>query len=328
MAVDLRASAGIETASPATSRLAVEQPQLTRKRKPRKQAPWMEDPNPIVTALKFIILTFIVIIMLFPFVQIVAVSFSSYRDVLTGGLILFPRNPTLDAYRVVFGDGSVIQALKVSAGLTIVGTSAMMIATVFMAYGLSRPSVPGSRFALFLVLGAILFQPGLIPNFLLIKQLHLLNEYPALILPGLIGAFNLIILRQFFMNLPQELLDSARLDGASDFRVLLSIVMPLSKAVLAVVALFYAVGIWNSFFNAILYINDPSKWPVQVVLQQIVLEGTALNQASILNPNQPPPPPATIEMAVVVIATAPILILYPFVQKYFTRGVLTGAIKG
>jgi putative aldouronate transport system permease protein len=306
----------------------LDRPQSTRRRKPKKQAPWMEDPHPLVQVLKFILLAFIVVVMLFPFVHVVAVSFSSYSDVLTGGLILFPRNPTLDAYRVVFGDGSVIQALKVSAGLTIFGTAGMMIATTSMAYGLSRPSVPGSRIALVLVLGAILFHPGMIPSFLLIKELNLLNEYPSLILPGLIGAFNLIILRQFFMNLPQELLDSARLDGASDFRVLFSIVLPLSKAVLAVIALFYAVGIWNSFFNAILYMNEPSKWPVQVVLQQIVLEGTALNQASILNPNQPPPPPATIEMAVVVIATAPILIVYPFLQKYFTRGVLTGAIKG
>jgi ABC-type glycerol-3-phosphate transport system permease component len=301
---------------------------LWHRRKPRKQAPWMEDPHPLLQLAKFIVLALIVVVMVFPFVHVVAVSFSSYLDVLKGGLILFPRNPTLDAYRVVFGDGSVPQGLKVSAGLTVFGTIAQVVATTAMAYGLSRPSVPGSRFALFLVLGAMLFAPGMIPSFLLVKELNLLDTYPALILPGLIGAFHLIILRQFFMNLPQELLDSARVDGASDFRVLFSIVLPLSKAVLAVIALFYAVGIWNSFFNAILYINSPEKQPVQVILQQIVLEGTALNQASILNPNQPPPPPATVEMAVVVIATVPILIVYPFLQKYFTRGVLTGAIKG
>ncbi|MGH2561813.1 MAG: carbohydrate ABC transporter permease [Thermomicrobiales bacterium] len=316
------------SAQTAGSMLAASEPRYWRNRKPRKQAPWMEDPHPLLQIGKGVILAFIVIVMLFPFVHVVAVSFSSYQDVLTGGLILFPTNPTLDAYRVVFDDGSVIQALKVSAGLTILGTAAQMIATTAMAYGLSRPSVPGSRFALLIVLGAMLFYPGMIPSFLLIKELGLLDEYPALILPGLIGAFNMIILRQFFMNLPQELLDSAKIDGASDFRVLFSIVLPLSKAVLAVISLFYAVGIWNSFFNAILYMNTPSKWPVQVILQQIVLEGTALNQASLLNPNQPPPPPATIEMAVVVIATVPILIVYPFLQKYFTRGVLTGAIKG
>jgi ABC-type glycerol-3-phosphate transport system permease component len=317
-----------DTRQTAGSTLTISERGFWRRRKRRKLAPWMEEPHPLLLIGKFLALALIVVAMLFPFVNVVAVSFSSYQDVLTSGLILFPANPTLDAYRVVFNDGGVIQALKVSAGLTIFGTAAQLVATTAMAYGLSRPSVPGSRIALVLVLGAMLFYPGMIPSFLLIKELNLLNTYPALILPGLIGSFNLIILRQFFMNLPQELLDSARIDGASDLRVLLTIVLPLSKAVLAVVALFYAVGIWNMFFNAILYLNEPSKWPVQVVLQQIVLEGTALNQASILDPNRPPPPPATIEMAVVVVATLPILLVYPFLQKYFTRGVLTGAIKG
>jgi ABC-type glycerol-3-phosphate transport system permease component len=296
--------------------------------KPKKQAPWMEEPNPLLIVGKGLILLIIALVMLFPFVHVVAVSFSSATDVLGGGLILFPANPTLDAYRVVFEDGTVVRALRVSAGLTVFGTLVQIVATTAMAYGFSKPGVPGSRAILLLALGAMLFYPGMIPSFLLIKELGLLDTYPALILPGLIGAFNLIILRQFFMNIPQDLLDSARLDGASDVNILFSIVLPLSKAVLAVISLFYAVGIWNSFFNAILYINTPSKWPMQVVLQQIVLEGTPLNQASVLDPNRPPPPPATIEMAVVVVATLPILLVYPFLQKYFTRGVLTGAIKG
>lgn len=296
--------------------------------KPKKQAPWMENPHPLLLVGKGLLLLLIVLAMLFPFVHVLAVSFSSYTDVLGGGLILFPKNPTLDAYQVIFGDGTVVRALRVSAQLTIFGTFVQIVATTAMAYGLSKPGVPGSRAILLMALGAMLFYPGMIPSFLLIKELGLLDTYPALILPGLIGAFNLIILRQFFMNIPQELLDSARLDGASDIRLLFSIVLPLSKAVLAVISLFYAVGIWNSFFNAILYINTPSKWPMQVVLQQIVLEGTPLNPASVLDPNRPPPPPATIEMAVVVVATLPILLVYPFLQKYFTRGVLTGAIKG
>jgi ABC-type glycerol-3-phosphate transport system permease component len=288
----------------------------------------MEEPHPLLKLAKGVTIAFIVIVMLFPFVHIVAVSFSSYTDVLKGGLILFPRNPTLDAYRTVFDDGAVLRALKVSVGLTVIGTAVQMIFTTAMAYGLSRPSVVGSRLAMYIVMGAMLFSPGMIPSFLLIKELGLLNTYASLVVPGLIGAFNMIILRQSFMSLPHELIDSARVDGASDARVLFSIVLPLSKAVLAVVALFYAVGIWNSFFNAILYIQDPNKWPMQVVLQQIVLEGTALNASSVLDPSKPPPPPATIEMAVVVIATVPILLVYPFLQKYFTKGVLTGALKG
>src|SRR5688572_32003096 len=185
------------------STVAMSDRSFWHRRKRRKLAPWMEDPHPLLVAAKFLALLFIVVAMLFPFVHVLAVSFSSYQDVLTSGLILFPANPTLDAYRVVFNDGSVIEALTVSARLTIFGTAAQMVATTAMAYGLSRPSVPGSRIALLLVLGAMLFYPGMIPSFLLIKELNLLNTYPALILPGLIGSFNLIILRQFFMNLPQ-----------------------------------------------------------------------------------------------------------------------------
>lgn len=290
--------------------------------------PWMEEPSPLMTALKVLILAIIVVAMLFPFINVFGVSFSSYKDVLGGGLILFPANPTLAAYEAIFKGGIVVRALQVSAGLTIVGTLAQMIFTTTMAYGLSRPGMPGGRAILLLVLGALLFAPGLIPNFLLIKNLGLLNSYIALIVPGLISAFNLIIVRQFFMNLPQELLDSARIDGASDWRVFWNIVLPLSKAVLAVVALFYAVGIWNSFFNAVLYISDVTKWPVQLVLRQYVLQGSSIATATDLQSNQPAPPPATLQMAIVVVATVPILVVYPFLQKYFTKGVLTGAIKG
>jgi putative aldouronate transport system permease protein len=306
------------------SALAIE---ATRKRnRVSNRPPWMEKPSLLLSVLKGLVLAFIVVIMLFPFINVFAVSFSTYEDILGGGLILFPKNPTLDAYRTIFSGGIVVRALQVSAGLTIFGTLAQMVFTTTMAYGLSRPNVPGSRGVLFVVLGAMLISPGIIPSFLLIKEFHLLDTYAALIVPGLISSFNLIILRQFFMNLPQDLIDSARLDGANEWSIFRTIVLPLSKAVLAVIALFYAVGIWNSFFNAILYISDTSKWPVQLVLRQYVLQGASMNSADF---NQSTPlPPQTLQMAIVVIATVPILIVYPFLQKYFTRGVLTGAIKG
>jgi putative aldouronate transport system permease protein len=203
-----------------------------------------------------------------------------------------------------------------------------MIATVALAYGLSKRGVPGSKFVLVLVLGTLLFRPGLIPSYLLVKNLGLIDTYQSLILPGLIGAFYLVIMRNFFMNIPHELIEAARLDGASDWQVLWQVVLPLSKAVLAVIALFYGVDIWNAFFNAILYLNDASMWPVQLVLRQYVLQGSALASALTLDPNQPPPPAQTIQMAIVVVATLPILLVYPFLQRYFAGGVLTGAIKG
>jgi ABC-type glycerol-3-phosphate transport system permease component len=296
--------------------------------KQSKAAPWMEESPLWMKAIKVTVLVFIAVIMLFPFVNVIALSFSSAQDVLEGGLILFPKNPTLDSYRALLNGGIVMRSLIISIWLTLIGTALQMIFTTGLAYGLSKPGVPGSRFVLWLVLGSFLFGPGMIPSYLLVKELGLIDSYGSLIFPGLIGAWNLIIIRNFFQNLPRDLIDSARIDGASDFGVLWHIVLPLSKAVLAVVALFYGVSMWNTFFSAILYLNDSSKWPIQVVLQQYVIEGSNITSAADFAPGQLPPPPQSLQMAMVVLATVPILIVYPFLQKYFTKGVLTGAIKG
>src|SRR5680860_628727 len=299
-----------------------------RRRQSRKLAPWMEETPLWLRMLKGVTLIFIASVMLLPFINVVATSFSSARDVIEGGFLLFPSNPTLDSYRVLLSGGTVLRSLQVSIWLTLVGTSIQMIFTTALAYGLSKPGVPGSKFFLLIVLGAFLFGPGLIPSYLLVKELGMINTYASLVVPGLIGAWNLIILRNFFQNLPQDLMDAARIDGASDLGVLRHIVLPLSKAVLAVVALFYGVAMWNTFFNAILYLNDPTMWPIQVTLRQYVLEQTSITSAADFPPGQPPPPSESIQMAMVVIATIPILIVYPFLQKYFTKGVLTGAVKG
>ena len=291
--------------------------------------PWMERPSRAAQVAKALLLVLLVVVMLFPFVYVIAVSFSSYRDVVGSGLILFPTHPSLEAYKVIFSGGIVARALLVSVGITLVGTLVSLVLTVSMAYGLSRPSVPGSRWVLALALFTLLFSAGMIPNYLLVKQLGLINTFGALILPGAISAFNLVVIRQFFMSLPAELLESARIDGANDLWILLRIVLPLSKPVLAVIALFYGVGYWNEFFTAILYLNDADKWPIQLVLRQYVLQGSALLASGVTpDPSQPPPPAQTIQMAVVVIATVPILLVYPFLQRFFTKGVLSGAIKG
>lgn len=290
--------------------------------------PWMEKPSALASSSKAITLILLTFVMLFPFVYVIAVSFSSYKDVVKGGLIVYPKHPTLQAYHAILSGGIVGHALRVSIVLTLVGTLVNMILTVLMAYGLSRPGIPGSRAILVLVLFTLLFSAGIIPNYLLVKQLGLINSYGSIILPTAIDAFNLIIVRQFIMNLPAELLESARLDGANDWQVLWRIILPLSKPVLAVVALFYGVGRWNDFFAATLYLNDASKWPITLVLRQYVLQGGALASAVNIDPSQPPPPAQTVQMAVVVIATVPILLVYPFLQRFFTRGVLSGAIKG
>ncbi|MGH2557737.1 MAG: carbohydrate ABC transporter permease [Thermomicrobiales bacterium] len=303
---------------------------LTRRRAANQRPPWQEPPHPVVQAIKALVLVVIAVVMIFPFIYVIAVSFSSYRDVIGGGLIIFPGHPTLDAYRTILRGDIITQALIVSIGITTIGTALKLLATVTMAYALTRTGpggVRGSRFVLIVVLFTLLFSPGLIPRYLVVKELNMLDTYASLVLPGLISAFNLVVLRNFFMNIPQELLDSARIDGANDLRILWNIVLPLSKAVLAVIALFYGVALWNDFFAATLYLNDPRKWPIQLVLRQYVLLGSPL-VSETREMNQPLPPPQTIQMAVLVVATVPILLVYPLLQKYFTKGVLTGAIKG
>ena len=298
-----------------------------RRRTATGRPPWIEEPSPAVRVAKWVLLVAIGLVMVFPFVYVLAVSFSSYEDVVGGGLILFPAHPTIEAYRTVLEGGVVTHALRISIGLTLVGTAINMLMTVTLAYALSRTSVVGSRFVLVVVLATFLFQPGLIPRFLLVKELGLLNSLGSLVLPGMISAFNLVVIRNFFMNIPGELIDGARVDGAGDLRILWDIVLPLSKAVLAVIALFYGVALWNIFFDAVLYLRDTDKWPIQVILRQYVIEGQPLAQRPT-NISRPAAPPETIRMAVLVIATVPILLVYPFLQRYFTRGVLSGAIKG
>lgn len=289
--------------------------------------PWMEKPTLWGKWGKGAAIGLIVFVMIFPFVYIVSVSFSSYKDVAGKSLVLIPANPTISAYQYVFDSGIVVRALGISAFITIVGTAVNLVMTITMAYGLSRRGVPGRGFILGMVLVTLILAPGIIPKYLVVKQFGLIDSLWSLILPGAISAFNLVVIRNFFMSIPGELIESAKLDGANDLRILWSIVLPLSTAVIAAIGLFYGVSHWNDFFDATLYINDSSNWPVQLVLRQFVLQGQALAVDGI-DAAAAPPPTLTVQMAVVVIATVPILLVYPFLQRYFTKGVLTGSIKG
>ena len=287
---------------------------------------WLEHETVLEKSVKTAVFVVVILAVLYPFLSVLATSLASEPDVIqNGGLVIWPEHPTLSAYRTIFQGGVVTRAIEVSIGITVIGTLLSMAVTTAMAYGLSRRIV-GGRFFLLMALTTILFTPGIIPNYLAVKQYGLLNSYAALILPILVNAFNLIVLRQFFMNIPSELLDAAKIDGANDWDILLQIVIPLSKAVLAVVALFYAVFYWNDFFRALLYLNDSAMWPLQLVLRLYVVQGAPLPGAGDVAENAPPL--ESIQMAVVVVAMIPILMVYPFLQRYFTRGVLSGAIKG
>ncbi len=291
---------------------------------PAGRPPWAAVPHPMIRASKAILLVLIAVIMLYPFLYVVLTSLSTNAGIAANPL--FPVDFSLAAYQTILSGGLVSNALLVSIGITVVGTALSVACTATLAYGLTRTrEVPGAKVCLYLVFFTMLFSAGIIPNYLLVKSLGLLNSYWSLIIPGLISAFNLVVIRNFFMEIPAELLEAARIDGAGDWTIFWRIVLPLSKAAIAVIALFYAVGYWNSFFNAMLYLTDTGKWPIQLVLNQYILQDTPMTQQL---PTAAPPPARSIQMAVVVLAMVPILLLYPFVQRHFTKGVLTGAIKG
>jgi putative aldouronate transport system permease protein len=289
----------------------------------------MEQPSRTQLTIRFVVLAAVVLAVLYPFVSVLSTSLASQADVdAGGGMVLLPLHPTLNAYIEILQGGVISRSIVVSVGITVLGTLVSMVVTTGLAYGLSRPVV-GRKLFLTLALFSLLFQPGIIPSYLVVKQLGLLNTYTALIVPVALNGFNLVVMRQFFLEIPHELIDSARIDGAGELRILLRIVLPLSGAVLAVVALLYAVFYWNAFFQALLYLQDSAMWPLQLVLRQYVIQGSPLpGVTQYAAPGGSPPPTQAIQMAVVVVATIPILIVYPFLQKYFTRGVLTGAIKG
>lgn len=303
-------------------------PVLTTAR-PRKRRRALDAPpatQRILTGIVFVVICAMVVV---PFLGIVSTSLASPAQVnASGGFVLWPTELHLASYRSIFAGGVVTRSLAVSAGITVVGTLISLLVSAMLAYALSRPGSWGHRVILSLLLVSLLFAPGIIPNYLVVKEFGLLDSYWALILPTALNAFNVIILRSFFMGIPRELIESARIDGAGDFGVFWRLVLPLSRAVLAVIGLFYAVGYWNAFFNALLYINDTAKWPLQLVLRTYVINNTQLGSSDLAATADALPPQASIQMAILVVSIVPILIVYPFLQRHFTKGMLTGAVKG
>ncbi|NUP68633.1 MAG: carbohydrate ABC transporter permease [Nonomuraea sp.] len=291
-------------------------------------APWEEPPTAAGQLGKGALVTLIVVVVLGPLYTIVLTSLSSAATVnRVGGLVLWPDGITFEAYRQIFSDTVVSRAVLVSTGLTVAGTLFSSVVSILGAYSLSRPGSFLHRPLLFSVLLMFVFFPGIIPVYLMVSGLGMKDSFWSLILPTAVSAFNVVVLRSFFMSIPGELLDSARMDGAGEFRILWRIVLPMSKAVTAVVAMFYAVGYWNSWFNAMLYIDDTRKWPLALILRQYVVDSNPL-PAATAGVTGDAPPTLAIKMAIVVIAVLPALIIYPFVQRHFTKGVIVGAIKG
>lgn len=300
-----------------------------RTSQPPRPRPIRNGAGPLEKAFKAVVLTIACAMVVIPFVGILSTSIAPAEQVTeAGGFVLFPRDIDLTAYKSILSGGVVTRALLISIVVTGIGTLLSLTLTATLAWALSRRGTVANKQMLLLVLVSLLFAPGLIPTYLVVRQFHLIDSLWALILPTAVSAFNVIVVRAFFVNLPEELIDAARIDGATEWQIFRRIALPLSKAVLAVVGLFYGVGYWNAFFNALLYLNDASKWPLQMVLRTYVINGTEMGTAEMGQAVEAAPPQTTIQMAILVISIVPIVLVYPFLQRHFAEGVLTGAVKG
>ncbi|RAU93694.1 carbohydrate ABC transporter permease [Paenibacillus sp. YN15] len=266
--------------------------------------------------------------MILPFINIIAKSFSSSKALENGGVTFWPVDFTLVNYHYVLQDTVIWRSFAITVYITVVGTLINLVMTSLLAYPLSRDEFVGRRWVLLMVLFTMIFSAPLIPTFLLIRDLHLMNTLWVLMIPGAISAFNFFIMRSFFGEIPKEIIDSSRIDGCGETRLLFSIVAPLSKPVLATMSIFYAVGHWNTYQAAIYYINNRALYPLQVRLREMIVTDEFKMDASadvvdlaLLSS------PEGIKMVVIIVATLPIIIIYPFMQKHFVKGVMIGSVK-
>jgi putative aldouronate transport system permease protein len=272
------------------------------------------------------LLTILALIMILPFIHVLGSSFATGAEIAEKRFLLFPTKFTLSAYKYIFSTDTVLKSVMVSIFVTVAGTLWSMLLSTLTAYGLSRRDLVGRRYIMFFIIFTMLFNGGIIPTFIVVQQTGLLDSLASLIIPVSINVFNMIILKTFFQNLPYGLEKSAKIDGANDFGILFRIIIPCSLPAIATISLFYAVTYWNTYMHAILYLSDAGKWPVQVLLRQIVVLATGMNYDSA-EFTDVPPPSQSVKMAVIVVATVPVLLVYPFLQKHFAKGALLGSIK-
>ena len=277
------------------------------------------------------LLTAFFIIVLYPCIYVVSASFSSGSAVQAGRVILWPVDFSLEGYKAVFHTPCVWIGFRNSLFYTIAGTLINILVTMIAAYSLARPDLPGRNGIMLFFTFTMFFSGGMITGYMLVRSLHILNTIWAMLIPGALGVYNLIIARTFIeSNIPTELLEAAQMDGCSDIRFFASIVLPLSKAVIAVLVLFYGVSHWNSYFNAMIYLNDKELYPLTIYLKEILM-ASQIDPSTVADPelqNQIARMAAVIKYALIVVSMIPILILYPFIQKYFVKGVMIGSVKG
>ena len=284
------------------------------------------DPTSWFDAVNGVLLTLVAVACLIPMVHVTALSFSGEGAILSGRVGLVPVGFQLRGYRTVFESAAMIRALAFTVYLTILGTLVNVMITALGAYPLAKPDLVGRRVIWLLILFTMFFGGGLIPVYMVVRSLGLLDTVWALILPGMIGTFNLILMKTYFSGIPASLAESARMDGCSEIGILMRIIIPLSTPIIATLTLFYGVGHWSQFFQALIYIQDPDKYTLQLRLQQLITEGVGYGPTVIFGQSDDIPV-ESVKAGAIMFVTAPVLIAFPFLQKHFVKGALIGSLK-
>jgi len=282
----------------------------------------------IVDAMIMVVIITAGLFCLLPLLHIFALSLSANGPILSGKVTILPVEIDFSAYEAVFGNAAMIHSLLFTIGLVVLFTAISMLMTIMAAYPLTKPNLKGRNFFLLLIVLTMFFSGGMIPEYLLVKNLHLLDSIWALILPGMVNAFYLLIIKTFFSSIPVELEESARMDGANHFKILWHVILPLSLPVMATLSLFYAVGRWNGFMDALLYITNAELYPLQLKLYEMVINSQVNDMAIAEGLNASVPIPESLKAASIMFATIPILLVYPALQRYFISGMMIGAVKG
>ncbi len=280
----------------------------------------------------YIFLTLLTLALLYPLIYVISCSFSSGDALMTGKVKLLPVEPSLEGYKTVFAYEPIWTGYRNSLLYMAVGTLISVVLTIMAAYPLSRKDLRGRRIFMMYFVFTMMFSGGMIPSYLLVNQLNIDNTIWAIVLPTAVSAYNVIVVRTFYnQTIPDELLEASRIDGCSDFKFLWKVVLPLSKPIIAVISLWVAVSLWNSYFNALIYLNDDAKYPLQLVLRGILIMNQTDISGSVSDPEILEKMSNLSEMfkyGTIIISSLPLMILYPFVQKYFVKGVMLGSVKG
>nr|WP_148928550.1 carbohydrate ABC transporter permease [Paenibacillus methanolicus] len=291
----------------------------------------MHEGAKSVTFLTYLILTLVGLATFLPFLYVILVSFTDPVEYGSKSFVLIPQTWSLASYEYILSTKTFLRSMGISGILAVGGTLLSLIVTSSLAYVLSRRRLKGRKFILFAILITMLFNPGMIPNYLLIDKLGLMDSIWALILPSLTSAWYVFLMRNFYMEVPDELEEAAKIDGCSDIGVYFRIMIPVSASAMAAFGLFFAVAYWNTYFAGVLYINSDALRPMQVILQLMLVQSSTQvadpSVAQMLGSEQVMPP-QVIKMAAVVISSIPIVVVYPFLQKYFTQGMMVGSVKG